>query len=230
MTLLSFTGYRWLSFKVMALVLTLTHRIVPRAHPSLVLGTGTGTFLVTLVSCHWHCLHICSHLFQSSVAHFGFLVLKLPLDSFEDLIYFVIIFSIELAQFIYSQNKPLFSYVWYNDSSSAFFFHSVYALLCYVELISYVANSSILFMATLSFQVLVSKGRGFEALQDLSLINVIKINLLLSVVALTDRMCWRVEGQPVKILAWNGEQLSIAGDLSALVGCWERKCHFSLVV
>ena len=78
----------------------------------------------------------------------------------------------------------------------------MYAILCFVKLRNYnVANSSILLMATLSFQVLVSMGRGFEALQDLNLINFIKINLLLVVVALTD------VGQPVKILAWNGEQL-----------------------
>lgn len=65
--------------------------------------------------------------------------------------------------------------------------------------------------------MLVSKGKGFEALQDLSLINVIKVNLLLAVVALMIGYAEDLEASQLKFWHVLGG-LSLAEDLSAVDG------------
>ena len=67
------------------------------------------------------------------------------------------------------------------------------------------------------FQMLVSKGKGLEPLQDLSLINIIKINLLLVVVALMIEHAEDLEASQLKFWHGLGRGLSLMEDLQQLM-------------
>lgn len=74
--------------------------------------------------------------------------------------------------------------------------------------------------------MLVSKGKGLEPLQDLSLINIIKINLLLAVVALMIEHVKDLEASQLKFWRGLGRGLSLTEDLQQLMAVGRRTVTF----